>query len=146
MLTYSQFSSLALISGRATINALDTLTILMSSYLYVLCQGKPIIRSHLSAFPSPRPLNNPSNRYPRARPLFHQPLSILCFNERRLLTLIAALFFSARPPRFASRILCWDYENPPRGARGPLRFPAHLREVVQDHRDHARRINYHGLC
>lgn len=32
-------NSLALLSGRATINAIDTLTILMSSYLYVLCQA-----------------------------------------------------------------------------------------------------------
>jgi phenylalanine ammonia-lyase len=32
-------NSLALISGRATINAIDTLTILMSSYLYALCQA-----------------------------------------------------------------------------------------------------------
>jgi len=35
-------NSLALISGRATINALDTLTILMSSYLYILCQALDI--------------------------------------------------------------------------------------------------------
>ncbi|KAF7969499.1 hypothetical protein HWV62_27196 [Athelia sp. TMB] len=32
-------NSLALISGRATINSLDVLTILMASYLYVLCQA-----------------------------------------------------------------------------------------------------------
>jgi phenylalanine ammonia-lyase len=31
-------SSLALISGRATINSLDVLTILTATYLYVLCQ------------------------------------------------------------------------------------------------------------
>lgn len=35
-------SSLALISGRATINSLDVLTILMASYLYILCQALDI--------------------------------------------------------------------------------------------------------
>ena len=33
------FSSLALISARATINSLEVLSILISSYLYALCQG-----------------------------------------------------------------------------------------------------------
>ncbi|KAK0454644.1 L-Aspartase-like protein [Armillaria borealis] len=32
-------NSLALISGRATINSLEVLSILMSSYIYVICQG-----------------------------------------------------------------------------------------------------------
>ena len=36
------FSSLALISGRATINSLDVLTILMATYLYILCQALDI--------------------------------------------------------------------------------------------------------
>jgi len=36
------FSSLAVISGRATINALDVLTILIASYLYILCQALDI--------------------------------------------------------------------------------------------------------
>lgn len=35
-------SSLALISGRATINSLDVLTILMATYLYILCQALDI--------------------------------------------------------------------------------------------------------
>jgi phenylalanine ammonia-lyase len=33
-------SSLALISGRATIDSLEILSILIASYLYALCQGK----------------------------------------------------------------------------------------------------------
>lgn len=66
-----QFSSLALISGRATINALDTLTVLMSSYLYVLCQGK--LQRFIHAF----------SRYPRLR---SSASSILLLYERRLLT------------------------------------------------------------
>ena len=41
MLIHLKFSSLALISGRATINSLDTLAILVSNYLYILCQGEP---------------------------------------------------------------------------------------------------------
>jgi len=54
MLIHCQFSSLALISGRATINALDTLTVLVSSYLYILCQGKPRDPLLVRCFP-PRP-------------------------------------------------------------------------------------------
>jgi hypothetical protein len=37
---------LALISGRATIQAIDTLTMLMSSYLFILCQCRTSIDSH----------------------------------------------------------------------------------------------------
>src|ERR1700727_1279062 len=39
---FSTSSSLALISGRATINSLDVLTILMATYLYILCQALDI--------------------------------------------------------------------------------------------------------
>ncbi|KAK0486135.1 L-Aspartase-like protein [Armillaria novae-zelandiae] len=38
-------NSLALISGRATINSLEVLSILMSSYIYVICQGTHSTRS-----------------------------------------------------------------------------------------------------
>jgi phenylalanine ammonia-lyase len=49
-------SSLALISARATINSLEVLTMLVASYIYVLCQGQsqlsvvlcPALRSHLA--------------------------------------------------------------------------------------------------
>ena len=44
MLIY--FSSLALISARATINSLGVLSILISSYLYALCQGLTFHRSY----------------------------------------------------------------------------------------------------
>lgn len=36
---FIEFSSLALISGRATINALDVLSMMTASYLYLLCQA-----------------------------------------------------------------------------------------------------------
>ena len=44
MLIY--FSSLALISARATINSLEVLSILISSYLYALCQGLTLYFSY----------------------------------------------------------------------------------------------------
>ena len=40
------FSSLALISARATINSLEVLSILISSYLYTLCQGLTLYLSY----------------------------------------------------------------------------------------------------
>ena len=45
MLIY--FSSLALISARATINSLEVLSMLISSYLYALCQGLTFCLSYL---------------------------------------------------------------------------------------------------
>jgi hypothetical protein len=51
-------SSLALISGRATINSLEVLSMLVASYLYALCQGTIfiVIIRHLYLFSSPRQL------------------------------------------------------------------------------------------
>lgn len=41
---YFLSSSLALISGRATLNSLEVLSMLVASYLYALCQGELYLR------------------------------------------------------------------------------------------------------